>query len=153
MCTRLSIASLLPLLVVLSDCAAQQQDAHDAQMRAAEESSAQQFVDQPKAEAKAHLADYDQLTETWKSPFQAYAECNRRASRAVATQTGDPASLALAARDLCRATEANLRKTVYAAGDNPDFGIDTMEKLRGAMLKNNAGNIVAARAAATAPRP
>lgn len=152
MSTRFSIASLLPLLVVLSDCAVQRQDAQDAEMRATEP-SAQQSVDQQKAEAKAHLADYDLLTGTWKSPFQEYADCNSRASRAVARQTGDPASLAVAAHSLCRRTEANLRKAVYAANEeNPDFGNDTMEKLRRAILEDNKRDIVAARAAATAPR-
>ena len=155
--TRLSIASLLPLLLVLSDCAAQQQDSHEARMRARQESPAaspQQFVDQQKAEAKGQIADDDQRTETWKSPFQAYADCNRRAAQAVATKTGDPTSLAVAARNRCRMAETTLRKEVYAANeDNPEVGTDTMEKLRGAILQDNASYIVAARGgASTLPR-
>ena len=149
---RPSIAclTLLPLLVALSDCAAQQQYAYDAGGRAAEDSMA---TSAQKAEAKERVADYDHPREAWKSPFQAYADCNKSASRVVARQTGDPGSLAVAARDLCQTTEANLRTAIYAAYvDNPNFGIDTMEKLRGAILQNNTSDIVAARTA-SAPRP
>ena len=155
---RPSIARLLlfPLLVALSDCAAQQPFAYDTGIRATEENiatSGQKFADQQKAEAKERVADYDHPRETWKSPFQAYADCNRSASRVVARQNGDPGSLAVAARDLCQTTEANLRTAIYAAHeDDPNFGIDTMEKLRGAILENNTSDIVAARTAA-APRP
>ena len=155
---RPSIAclTLLPLLVALSDCAAQQQYAYDTGIRATEENiatSGQKFADQQKAEAKERVADYDHPREAWKSPFQAYADCNRSASRVVARQTGDPGSLAVAARDLCQTTEANLRTAIYAAYvENPNFGIDTMEKLRGAILENNTSDIVAARTAAARPR-
>ena len=149
---RPSIArlALLPLLVALSDCAAQQQYAYDTGGRAAEDSMA---TSTQKAEAKERVADYDHPKEAWKSPFQAYADCNKSASRVVARQTGDPGSLAVAARDLCQTTEANLRTAIYAAYvENPNFGIDTMEKLRGAILQNNTSDIVAARTA-SAPRP
>jgi hypothetical protein len=143
-------------LILGEGCAAQQQDSYEARMRVADRStmtSAERFVDQQEGEEKSHVADYDHRIETWKSPFQAYAECNKDASRAAAAQIGDSASLAVAARNLCRKTEANLRKAVYAAyEDNPEFGVDAMEKLRGAILKNDARDIVAARAAAAAPR-
>ena len=148
----LSIARLplLPLLVALTDCAAQQQYAYDNGIRATEDST---VTTAQKADAKERVADYDHPREAWKSPFQAYADCNKSASRVVAKQTGDPGSLAVAARDLCQTTEANLRTAIYAAYvDNPNFGIDTMEKLRGAILQNNTSDIVAARTAA-APRP
>jgi hypothetical protein len=123
-------------------------------MRASEDNmiaSAQRFADQQKAAADAHIKDYDRRMETWKPTLQAYVSCNRSASRAVAPQTGDPVSLAVAARNLCRTSEANLRKAIYAAyEDNPTFGIETMDKTRRSILENNTGDIVAARAAATA---
>ena len=149
---RPSIAALfvLPLLVALSDCTAQQQYAYDNGIRATEEST---VTTAQKADPKERVADYDHPREAWKSPFQAYADCNKSASRVVARQTGDPGSLAVAARDLCQTTEANLRSAIYAAyQDNPNFGVDTMEKLRGAILENNTSEILAARTA-VAPRP
>src|SRR5947209_3511636 len=106
------VAIAFPLALFLSGCASPQ-DSYEARMRATEDrisSSAQDFVDSVKAQSEAKKADYDRRFESWKPLLKEYSACNRNASRIVATQPGDPMSLAIAARNLCRSDEANLQK-------------------------------------------
>jgi hypothetical protein len=114
--------------------------------------SAQRFSDKLKADGEAQIADYDRRLQTWKPQLREYSVCNKNASRVVATQPGDPLPLAIAARNLCRAKEAELRKAIYAAyTDNPSFGMEALEKMRKSALENNTGEIVAYRIKASAP--
>jgi tartrate dehydratase alpha subunit/fumarate hydratase class I-like protein len=86
-----------------------------------------------------------------KPQLAKYYSCNKSAARAVAAQVGDPVSLAIGARSLCRAEEAKLQEAVYAAySDNPAFGTQAMETVRKKALENNTGEIVAYRANANA---
>jgi hypothetical protein len=140
------IAIAIPLALVLSGCASPQ-DSYESRMRA----TAQEFVDKLKAQSQAQIADYDRRLETLRE----YSACNRNASRIVAVQPGDPISLAVAARNLCRSDEVKLRNAIYAAySDNPSFGMEAMEKIRKSILENNTGEIVAYRAKANStPAP
>jgi len=151
---RVTTAAVLSCL--LCSCASPQ-DSYEARMQATENrmvGSAQEFVDKLKADGDAYLADYDRRLKTWKPQLAEYHACNRNAARIVASQSDDPISLAMAARNLCRADEANLRKAVYAAySDNPRFGMEAMEKVRKSALENNAGEIVAYRARMSSPTP
>jgi hypothetical protein len=141
-------AVAFPLALFLAGCASPE-DSYEARMRATEDrmfSSAQELVDSAKAQSEAKKADYDRRFESWKPQLREYNACNRTASRIVATQPGDPMSLAIAARNLCRSDEANLQKAIYAAySDNPSFGMKAMEKVRKSVLENNTGEIVAYR--------
>jgi hypothetical protein len=124
-------------------------------MRTTEEhmaASAMEIANRAKSDYDSHLADYDRRLETWKPQLAKYYTCNKSASRVVAAQVGDPVSLAIAARNLCKADEAVLRKAVYATyADNPAFGNDAMEKVRNIALENNTGEIVAYRAKMNSP--
>jgi hypothetical protein len=143
-------ALLLALLVC--GCAADNRTRTDAQFDATV-ASVNDFVAKSRADAEAKIADYDRRIETWKPQLRIYYGCNRNASKIVSTQAGDPTSLAIAARSVCRTEEANLQKAIYAAyTDDPRFGMDALEKARLKALENNTGDIVAARAVAN-PTP
>jgi hypothetical protein len=70
-----------------------------------QDSYEREFADKLKADGDAYLADYDRRLKTWKPQLAKYYGCNGSAARMVASQSGDPISLALAARNLCRADE------------------------------------------------
>lgn len=131
-------------------------DTYEARMRAADQrivDSARASTERMLAQAEAQRADLDKRIERYKPELRAYASCNRKASRAVAPQTGDPVSLAIAARSLCRESEATLRKAIMAALDHdPGLAMRAMENARQSILENNAGDIVAARAGASEPQ-
>ena len=138
----------------LGGCASTQQS-YEARTHAADDQmveSGQTLAKDLNAQVEAQIADYDRRLERWKPLLAPYKACNRNASRLVAMQPGDPISLAVAARSLCKTEEANLRKAIYSAYTNtPSFGIDTMEKVRKVILENNTGEIVASRAKASLP--
>ena len=142
------ISRALPLLLIVGGCVTAE-DSYEARRRASEEqmvASAQQFADKLKADSEAQIADYDRRLETWKPQLREYFSCNRNASQVVAAQPGEPTSLAVAARNICREAEASLQKAIYAAhSDNPKFGTDALEKMRKKALENNTGDIVADR--------
>jgi hypothetical protein len=84
--------------------------------------STENFVAKLKADSEAKLADYARRLESYKPLIRSYAACNRSASKIVSTQPGDPASLAIAARSICRSEEAKLREAVHAAyTDDPNL--------------------------------
>jgi hypothetical protein len=117
-------------------------------------SSAKEIVDKAKAESDAKIADYGRRFETWRPQLREYKICNKKASQVVASQPGDPISLAMAARNLCRSQEQDLRRAIYAAyADNPNFGIEALETVRKSAIEDNTGEIVAYRAKAASPTP
>lgn len=138
----------LPLLLIVGGCVAAQ-DSYEVRARASEDfmaTSTQKFVDKLNADSEAKIADYDRRLEKLKPQMREYFACNRNASQTVAAQPGDPASLAVAARNICRESEASLQKTIYAVySDDPKFGVDALENIRKKALENNTGDIVAFR--------
>jgi hypothetical protein len=146
---RSATAVLLALLVW--GCAADNrltEAQREKEFRDSSRANAENFVAKLKADAEAKIADYDRRLESYKPLSRSYFVCNRSASKIVSTQPGDPVSLAVAARSICRSEEANLREAVRAAyADDPKFGMDSMERFRAKALENNTGDIVAARAA------
>lgn len=148
---RIAIALLLALLV--SGCAqdnyAEKMAQRDREFSNAVVASAKDYAAKLQAESEAKIADDKRRIESFRPLLRDYYVCNRSASKIVSTQPGDPISLAVAARNICRSEEANLRKTAYAAyADDPQFVMTTMEKFRARVLENNTGDIVASRAAA-----
>jgi hypothetical protein len=150
------ISSIVVAGLLVVGCATNPQDTYEARMRAADQrivDSARASTERMLAQAEAQRADLGKRIERYKPELRAYASCNRKASRAVAPQTGDPVSLALAARNLCREPEATLRKAIMAALDNdPGLAMRAMEDARQSILENNAGDIVATRAGASEPQ-
>lgn len=143
------VTMMVALSCLLCGCASSQ-DSYDARVRATEQgmaASAIDYANKAKAEADAQLADYDRRLETWKPQLRKYVACNKSAAQAVAAQSGDPISLAIGARSLCRAEEAKLQEAVFAAySDNPAIGTQAMEIVRKGALERNTGEIVAYRA-------
>ena len=99
------------------------------------------------------------IADDARRQLEEYYICNRSAAAVVATQTGDPVSLAIAARNFCRTEEHNLGKVLTAAqahpkiygrhaisANHPAFSRITLEKVRKQALENNMGDIVAFRA-------
>ena len=113
------------------------------------------------AERKARVADRAQRFESLKPLISAYYACNRDASRTIASQEGEPTSLAVGARNICRSEEMTLYKAAYATfkddPEDPTIAMNLMAKVRQQALENNTGDIVAARAARSptppSPRP
>jgi hypothetical protein len=130
---------------VLGGCA-NSEDTYGARLNAQierENKAAVDYVKRVEAEGRAKIADYDRRLETWKPQAAEYFACNRKASMVVASQPGDPTSLAIAARSICGSVEAKLRKAIYDAyaDDDPGFGNRTMEKVRTRVLEDNTGDI------------
>ncbi len=105
------------------------------------------------ADRKARVAERDRRFESLKPSIRAYYACNRNASRIVATQAGDPTSLAIGARSTCRSEEDTLYQAAYAAfkddPEDPAIAKKLIEKFRKQALQNNTGEIVGLRAANT----
>ena len=106
-----------------------------------------------KTSRKANIAD------DARRQLEEYYICNKSAAAIVATQTGDPASLAIAARNFCRTEENNFGKVLTAAqvhpknygrhaisANHPASAKKTLEAVRKQALENNMGDIVALRA-------
>lgn len=112
-----------------------------ANVEAQEELKAQQ-------QGNARLAD-------WQPYLNKYVECNLHASKGIASQQGDPLSLAVAARGLCSSTEADLDKALHNAYPSLSTYHAAIENARKTILEHNAAAIVAARAARASapPRP
>jgi hypothetical protein len=88
----------------------------------------------------------------WQPQLDKYAQCNNAASKGVASQQGDPLSLAVAARALCASTELELEKALHTAYGSITTSDTVFEQARKTVLEHNAAVIVAARAArASAP--
>jgi hypothetical protein len=110
------------------------------------------------AEYKAKKTARDQRIDAMVLPsMREYVACNRKAARAVSTQTGDLVSLAVGARGICQSEEAKLRSVVTAAyADEPNGVVSVnsfMESARKKTLDDNAGVIVASRAANNSSPP
>jgi hypothetical protein len=73
---------------------------------------------------------------------------------ALALQSGDPLSLAIAARGPCEQAESDLRKALIAAyiDLDPSVNQEALETARKKVLERNAAEIVAARAANVPPK-
>ena len=135
-------AATVLLLILLCGCATQRAPPTDHRNLA-----------KSQAERKARVAERDRRFESLKPSIRAYYACNRNASRIVATQAGDPTSLAIGARSTCRAEEDALYKEAYAtfkdAPEDPTLAKRLIEKFRKQALENNTGDIVGLRAGNT----
>jgi hypothetical protein len=109
----------------------------------------------PPAEVKAVF------TDDARPKLEAYFMCNRAAAAVVASQRGDPASLAIAARGFCKTEDYNLQSALIAAqagqnifGGSASRRAIAMKALRAARsqaLENNLADIVANRATTSPP--
>jgi hypothetical protein len=97
-------------------------------------------------DGETYRAGMQRRLESYTPIMRKYFACNKNASRIVSTQSGDPGSLAVAARILCSAAEIDLQNAINAAYSNdPSFGLQTMEKIRKLAVETNIGSIVAFR--------
>jgi hypothetical protein len=74
-----------------------------------------------------------------------YADCNIYASHKVASQPGDPLSLAVAAAAMCTSEKARYGQIVDAQ-EGPGRALAAMNALENSSIKANAATIVRARA-------
>ncbi len=85
-------------------------------------------------------------TVSYDPQLTAYINCNRAAVRSVAMQSGDPVSLAYAARGMCVREDLALAVAVQDWALSPDVEAYTLRLNREKMLENNAALIVSLRA-------
>jgi outer membrane murein-binding lipoprotein Lpp len=88
-------------------------------------------------------------TVSYDPQLTAYINCNRAAVRAVAMQSGDPVSLAYAARGTCVREDLALAVAVQDWAISSNVEEYTMRLAREKMLENNAASIVAIRTRAS----
>src|SRR5262249_22205170 len=101
-----------------------------------------------KAQGGGRQAELNRRQKIWQSQLEKYRDCNIAAARGIATQSGDPMSLALAARGMCGQVEGPLRKALIDAyADVPGISSHAIENVRQRRLDRNAAEIVAGRAA------
>lgn len=139
------------LALSISSCASEQasRDAWLKKMRdedARSSARAKEFTERLESYGAGYLADAQKRLESYTPLLRKYFACNKKASKIVSTQVGEPASLAVAARTLCVAAEVDLQNAVNAAyADKPSFGLENMEKFRRSAVEDNIGSIVASR--------
>ena len=148
------VSTLAPALLVCACVGPGFQERMGIQARRASSDSKFSWTSaEEKTNRKANIAD------DARRLLDEYYICNKSAAAVVATQTGDPASLAIAARNFCRTEEHNLGKVLTAAqthpknygrhaisANHPAFSRKTLETVRKQALENNLGDIVAFRA-------
>jgi hypothetical protein len=83
--------------------------------------------------------------QSYKAEMDAYMACNLAASKKVAPQSGDPVSLAIAARGMC-AQEDVAYMYALMRQHRPQLAVQIMDRARERMIEFNASIIVSVRA-------
>lgn len=83
-------------------------------------------------------------TSTYGAEMNAYIACNVYAARSIAKQTGDPLSLAVAARGMCPKEDHVLHQALLRA-HRPAIATEIMSRTRTRILDGNAAAIVSVR--------
>jgi hypothetical protein len=117
------------------------------------EARTQQLADSLKTpevtENEARQDDFRQRIRLWRPELEKYRECDNHAANGIASQPGEPLSLATAARGMCWHYELELQSALVAVyADSPSVGEHALQHVRQTILGYNVAEIVAARSMA-----